>query len=59
MTCTCENVKYVGIIIDDSVVTFDEIIDATKTFPTKSTSTKSTSTKLFQQKVLQQISIFY
>ena len=27
-TCTCENVRYLESIIDDSVVTCDEIIDA-------------------------------
>ena len=34
-TCTCENGKYVGSIIDDLVVTCDEITEATKTVPTK------------------------
>ena len=46
---TCENGKYVGSIIDYSVVTCDEIIEATKTVPTStsSTSTKSTSTNFY------------
>ena len=30
-TCSCENGKYVVSIIDDSVITCDEIIDAKKT----------------------------
>ena len=53
-TSSCKNDKYLGSIIDDSVVTCDEIIDTTKTVPIKTVPTKSTSTKL-----LQQISIFY
>ena len=38
-TCTCENGKYLKSIIDDSVITCDEIIEAKKTVPTKSAST--------------------
>ena len=41
--CSCKNDKYLARTVDDSVVTYDEII-VTK--------------KLFQQKVLQQISMF-
>ena len=41
--CSCKNDKYLARTVDDSVVTYDEII-VTK--------------KLFQQKVLQQISVF-
>ena len=37
---SCENGKYVRNIIDNSVITFDEIIDATKTVPTKTILTK-------------------
>ena len=44
-TCICENCKYVGSIIGDSVVILDEIIAETKTIPTKSTSTKAVLTK--------------
>ena len=33
-TCSCENGKYEGSIIDDSVITSDEIIEETKTVPT-------------------------
>ena len=29
-TCSCENGKYVGNVIDDSVITQDEITDTTK-----------------------------
>ena len=32
-TCSCENGKYVGSIIDDTVITCDEIIEKTKTVP--------------------------
>ena len=34
-TCSCKNGKYLGSIIDDSVITCDEIIDTTETVPTK------------------------
>ena len=62
VACTCKNGKYLGSIIDDSVITCDEIIDAvaksyvkvTKFVLAKTVPTKSTSKKL-----LQQISIFF
>ena len=44
-TSSCENGKYVRSIIDDSVITGDEIIKETKTDPAKSTSTKTFLTK--------------
>ena len=31
MTCSCENGKYLAIIIDNSVIMFDEIIDDEET----------------------------
>ena len=34
-TCSCEDGKYVGSIIDDSVITYDEVIEETKTVTTK------------------------
>ena len=34
--CSCENDKYVGSIIDNSVITCDEIIKENKIIPTKS-----------------------
>ena len=56
-TCRCENGKYVGSIIDDSVIVCDEIIEETKTVLSKSTSTKtiptnSTLTKNVPTKVM-------
>ena len=42
-TCSCENVKYVISIIDDSVSWCDEIIKETKTVPTETVTAKSTS----------------
>ena len=33
-TCSCETKKYLASIIDDSVITFDEIIEETNTVPT-------------------------
>ena len=44
-TCGCKNDKYEGRIIDVSIITCGEIIDATKTVPTESTLTKSVPTK--------------
>ena len=40
-TCNCENGKYLAIIIDDSVITSDEIIEETKTIGTKTVPTKT------------------
>ena len=34
VTCSCENGKYLASIIDDSVITCDEIIEETNTVPT-------------------------
>ena len=45
VTCSCENDKYAGGIMDDSVITCDEIIETTITVPTTTVPTKSTSTK--------------
>ena len=44
-TCSYKNGKYVGSIIDNSVVICNEIIKETKTIPTKSTSIKAVLTK--------------
>ena len=46
-TCSCKNGKYLGSIIDDSVVTCDEIKETTKTVPTKTAPTKNTSTNFY------------
>ena len=51
-TCGCKNEKYLVRMIDESVITFDEIINAvakfsdkeTKTIPTKTILAKSSST---------------
>ena len=40
-TCNCENGKYLATIVDDSVITCDEIIETTKTIPTKFNEKKS------------------
>ena len=48
-TCSCENDKYAGSIIDDSVVVCNEIIARQKSF----------QQKVLQQNVLQQTSTFY
>ena len=42
-TCTCENGKYSGSIIRDSVVTCDKVIEVSKIIPTKANPTKTLS----------------
>ena len=42
---SCKNGKYARSITDDSMITFDETIDTTKSTLTKSTSTKTVPTK--------------
>ena len=42
--CICQNGTYLGSIIDDSVITFNEIMEETKTVQTKTVSAKNTST---------------
>ena len=37
--CSCKNDKYLARTVDDSVITYDEIIVTKKIVPTKSTST--------------------
>ena len=32
-TCSCENGKYLASIIDDSVISFDEMVEETKNIP--------------------------
>ena len=41
-TCTRENGRHAGSIIDDSAITHDEFTEETKTVPTKTFSAKST-----------------
>ena len=48
-TCACENGKYLENIIDDTVVTCNEIIESTKTVPTNFNKKETTC----------KISIFY
>ena len=45
--CSYKSVKYLAGIIDDSVITGDEIIDTTKVVPTKTVLTKSTLTNFY------------
>ena len=42
VTCSCENVKYLACIIDNSVITCDEIIDAEAQSYDKETKTITT-----------------
>ena len=41
-TSNCENGKYLATIVDDSVITCDEIIETTKIIPTKFNEKKVT-----------------
>ena len=43
-TCPCENVKYLGGIIGDTVITCDDIIELVKSIPTKTVPEKPTPT---------------
>ena len=49
-TCTCENGKYVQSIIDDSVITQDDIMEATKTVPIKFISRNTITTNLNEKR---------
>ena len=42
--CTCENEKYLGSIIEDSVTACTEIIEGTKTIPAKTVPAKKVLT---------------
>ena len=44
-TGSCQNDRYVGSIIDNSVIVCDEIIEETKTVLTKTSPTKTVQTK--------------
>ena len=50
-TCTFENGEYLASIINDSAITYDEIIEATITNPTKTVPTKSILTNFNEKKV--------
>ena len=61
-TCCCKYGEYLGIIIDDSVITCDEIIDVdAEAKSEEETKTKMKKQKLFQKiySVKQKVSIFY
>ena len=45
--CTCENGRSLKIVIDNSVVTCNKIIDVTKVVPTETITTKRTSTNFY------------
>ena len=56
-TCTCENGKYLGSIIGDSVISYDEIAEVaktvlTKTYPRKVARTKTVLTKTVSPKTV-------
>ena len=46
-TCNCENGKYLASIVENSVITCDQIIEATKTVLTKTVLAKTTLTNLY------------
>ena len=43
--CSCAKGKYVGGIIDDSLIMYDEIMDTTKSISTKTVPAKAVQTK--------------
>ena len=45
LLCTCQNGKYLGSIIDDLAITYDEIKQVTRTVQTKTTPTKTIPAK--------------
>ena len=45
-TCSCKNGKYLASIIDNSVITCNEVINTTKTFATKTIPTDSKEKKV-------------
>ena len=45
-TSSCKNDKYLASIIEDSVITCDEVINTTKTFATKTIPTNSKEKKV-------------
>ena len=51
-TCSCKNGRYAKSIIDDSVITCDEIIKTTKSFVTKTVPAKSIPTNVNEKKVV-------
>ena len=54
-SCTCENAKYLGSIIGDSVITCDEISEVTITIPTKTVLAKTVPIKTVPTNLFQQI----
>ena len=57
-TCSCQNGIYRKNIIDDSVITCDEIIEMTKSIMAKTVQTKSILTNFNGKKVIYKIKIF-
>ena len=51
-TCTCKNGIYLGSIIDDSVITCDEIIEVAKTDPIKTVPTETVQIKTVPTKTV-------
>ena len=51
-TWTCENVKYLGSIINDSVITCNKIIEVSKSVLTITTLIKTTPTKTVPSKTI-------
>ena len=57
--CSCENGKCAESIIDDSVITCDEIIEERKTIPTKTLQQKPCQQILTKKKVACKTKNFY
>ena len=52
VTCSCENGKYIGSVIDDSVIMCDEIIEETKNILTKTVLTKTVPRNFNEKQVI-------
>ena len=58
-TCSCENDRYAGSIIEDSVIMCNEIIETTKPILTKTVPTKCIPTNVNERKVICKTKKFY
>ena len=52
VTCSCENGKCIGSVIDDSVIMCDEIIEETKNILTKTVLTKTVPRNFNEKQVI-------
>ena len=58
-TCTCKNGRYAENIIDNSVITCDEVIETTKINLAKTVPSKSIPTNFKEKKVICKMEHYY